>query len=355
MVALAACGPRIESTRGAGGGSGPGEATTEAASTAHGSATAGSASTTDGSMADTTAGGPTIELEGVLQYCDDCFNQHTYFHPCGSTKAWCLTGDWQGIWMCSGAYARIRGHVEGGGNTFFDSPCPDEVLHVDEVLETRLCEPTDCGGTRCEAVQCEHSCYEWCPAGHKCVTWGPAGEAYSGTRCLPVDDEPAAVGESCTIDAQTRIDTCDVDSICLGVDPGTSQGTCVQTCRPWTIGGPVCPGEEQCVSGLAVCRPPCDPFDPACGPGQQCVDRGGFVCIPEVDLPLVPRRACANGSVCGPDEYCVGSALLPGCESAGCCRTLCEPSNPTCPAGTTCTSFGWTQPAIYDDIGACLE
>jgi hypothetical protein len=35
--------------------------------------------------------------------------------------------------------------------------------------------------------------------------------------------------------------------------------------------------------------------------------------------------------------------------------TLCEPSNPACPAGTTCTSLGWSSPAIDEDIGACFE
>jgi hypothetical protein len=347
-VALAACGPRIEPTGGTGGGSGSGGVATEAGST-----TAGSVSTIDGSSMDTTTGGPTIELEGLLHFCHDCFaNQHTFFHPCGSTTSWwCLSGARPEIWLCSGAYARIRGHFEGG--TFF---CPDRAFHVDEVLETRLCEPTDCGGTQCEAVRCEYSCYNdaSCEPGDKCVSWGPAGEPYSGTRCLPVGDDPAAVGEPCTIDAQSRIDTCDADSVCLGVDPGTSQGTCVQRC-PWAPGGAMCPGDEKCMLGLAVCRPACNPFDPACGPGEQCVDRGGFMCIPDVDLPLVPRHECAAGVICAPDELCIGNGFLPTCESIGCCRTLCQPSNPVCPAGTTCTSLGWTQPAVYEDIGACLE
>jgi hypothetical protein len=139
-----------------------------------------------------------------------------------------------------------------------------------------------------------------CPPGEKCVPWAnDGGEHWNATRCSPLPEDPAGVGEPCVAEASpvSGFDDCELGALCFGVDPRTLQGTCTALCSPEQADS--C-GDDVCVAydyfQPFVCMSRCDPLDPAaCADDEACRPIGDdVVCVPRVTLP--------QGLECGVDE-----------------------------------------------------
>lgn len=202
------------------------------------------------------------------------------------------------------------------------------------------------------------TCDVWlqdCPRGEKCMPWAnDGGDAWTSTRCSPVDVRPAAPGEACTVEGSgvSGIDTCELGAMCWGVDPDTNAGTCVPQCTG-SEASPMCLGTLACFSdfegAVNTCLPPCDPLAPTCLAGQTCAhsSQGEPTDAPFVCLPLPPFQRFPYGSPCGGldvcDEglACMWSEHVPGCGDTRCCTQLGDAAAPPeCPdAMQTCIPF----------------
>jgi hypothetical protein len=308
-------------------------------------ASSGGASSESGSGGSTGMGPPMIvELEGLLE-------ASTYLHlrPCDDPDVrWVVGGNVHDLWACTGAYARIRGHVvecPGGG-------CSKQVVQVEEVLEARLCEPTDCGGTRCEPLECLDVCEGVfdCERGSKCVPWAPQGMPYVGRRCVEVDADPVGVGQACSEDAtEPWVDDCDATSVCMG-------GVCVELCDHQGN----CSGDGPCVRAndfaVQVCVPYCNPFADACAPGTTCSEINGMTgCIPDAEVPLLEEFPCEDGIQCDANSMCLDADGLPDCMHDACCTPLCNTTAPACPDALPCDPLWEPPPEGLETLGVCAS
>ena len=206
-----------------------------------------------------------------------------------------------------------------------------------------------------------------CREGEKCVAWAnDGGEIWNATRCSPVAEEPAALGEPCTAvgSPASGIDDCDADGMCWGVDPQTLQGTCVPICHPDLPS--TCAEDHVCAAyddqqdfAPYVCLPRCDPLDrAACPPDQACrAIEDETLCVPLVSLP--------QGLSCGAvDQHCDGEACvwaeaLASCDAPQCCRPWCDLSalDPDLPCaavpGEVCRPYHEEPPAGLEHVGVC--
>jgi hypothetical protein len=208
-----------------------------------------------------------------------------------------------------------------------------------------------------------------CPAGEKCVPWSNDGSGlYNATRCSPVPDDAAAVGEPCVTQGSpvSGFDDCELGALCFGADPQTLQGTCVALCDSTDPAG--CGEDEVCLDyGVYepwVCLPRCDPNDPStCARDETCRMLGNpfapaLLCVPTVSLPQ--GLACgAVGQYCAPEETCLPAADLASCGRAECCTPWCDLSaaDPDLPCGAApgevCRPFFAAPPAGYEHVGVC--
>jgi hypothetical protein len=100
-----------------------------------------------------------------------------------------------------------------------------------------------------------------CGEGERCASWDGDGEGeYDRTRCAPIDDRPAQLGEPCVSEVShlTGIDDCAEGMMCLSDDPTETAGICRAAC----LG---------------------NPFDASCeDPEMQCVQDEWFFgwCLP---------------------------------------------------------------------------
>ena len=111
------------------------------------------------------------------------------------------------------------------------------------------------------AIECDTFAQD-CPDGEKCMPWAnDGGDEWNATRCSPIENEPAQVGEPCTVEGgpTSGIDSCAISAMCWEVDPMTNMGTCIAMCTG-TADMPVCEdlGLECVVLSevLALCGPP---------------------------------------------------------------------------------------------------
>jgi hypothetical protein len=366
-VALAiACGPRV-SPSGEGAtesGSGTDGSGTTVTSSSGGSATESTSEVTtttsnlpsssgvaesESSGSSSTGGEPeVIEIEGLIEVAlGDGFLLRT----CDGSL-YTLGGDTEDLWRCSGAYAHLRGTVlecPGG--------CSKSVVSIDEVLEARLCEPTDCGGTSCAALACADECEQdgQCSEGAKCVPWAPAGMPYAGRRCVEIAGDPVGVGEACREDpTMPWVDDCEASSMCTGVDPKTSTGTCTRICQH----DDECADDERCVVSNAqdfnACLRVCNPLDETCPIGSMCVALDqGIGCVDEDELPFLAEVPCEGGLACEGASVCAEASSLPGCARDTCCAPLCDMLAPSCPPDTACVALYENPPAGLENLGVC--
>jgi hypothetical protein len=227
----------------------------------------------------------------------------------------------------------------------------------------------DGGGTN---IQCDIWGQD-CNAGEKCMPWAnDGGSFWNATKCVPIERNPAQVGDPCVVDGSgvSGLDDCDKGAMCWDVDPETNQGTCVELCTG-NEANPVCGNPiTQCVitndGVLILCLPTCDPITPdTCSEGQACypVD-DNFACIPDASGEMgAYSDACEFINVCDPGLFCADATTVPGCASAGCCSSFCDLTDPdasaNCPGaagGQECTAWyeEGSAPPNLDDLGACV-
>lgn len=233
---------------------------------------------------------------------------------------------------------------------------------------------TDPGVDTC-AFLCEEPSYgdcdlfvQDCPLGEKCVPYAnDGGSSWNAWRCVPLDPDPAGIGEPCTVDGPpaSGIDDCGVGVMCWDVDPRTEIGTCVPHCIG-SIAEPTCQDPERlCSIGgdatLTLCLPHCDPVDlQTCAEGQACygVD-GGFTCVPDAsgeDLGAF-LDPCEYANACDPGLLCRSPSDVPSCGDSSCCVPLCDLTAPDCPDSLVCAPYfapGHGAPG-YEHVGICED
>lgn len=203
-----------------------------------------------------------------------------------------------------------------------------------------------------------------CVTGEKCVPWAnDGGDVWNATRCSPIPDDPAGLGEPCVAEGSpvSGIDDCELGALCFAVDPDTLQGTCIALCD---TGDPDACGDAVCMASNDyapyVCVPRCDPLDPAtCTAEETCRPIGGdVVCVPTVTLPQGLPCGAAEQS-CATDQACMGADELASCEDVECCRPWCDLTAPdpdlpcTAVPGEVCRPFVDAPPAGFEHVGVC--
>jgi hypothetical protein len=215
-----------------------------------------------------------------------------------------------------------------------------------------------------------------CARGDKCMPWAnDGGSQWNATKCVPIDPNPAGVGDPCVVEGSpvSGIDNCDATTMCFAVHPQTQLGTCVAFCQG-TENNPICedPSTSCLITNdgvIALCLPACDPLLQDCADAQGCYpgdDKGEFVCTPDFS-----GEGGADGDVCtGPGPWfcdpglaCIATELLVDCAAgpfdAGCCSPLCDITLP--PAGQCDTMSGETcvewntrlGPPAFVPVGVC--
>jgi hypothetical protein len=200
-----------------------------------------------------------------------------------------------------------------------------------------------------------------CPEGEKCVPYSNDGGLYpNANKCVPVLGS-AEPGSPCTWSGIVEAtDDCNAASRCL-VEDGSMMGTCVAFCTG-SPASPICAPELTCVMGfegtVADCLPQCHPAFPhvSCSEGQGCYWTGSaFECV-DVAGELGPGDACEFVNVCAPGQLCAEAALVPGCESTGCCTPFCTLEFGCVVEGSECVPFfePGSAPLGLADLGLCM-
>lgn len=238
---------------------------------------------------------------------------------------------------------------ELGGDTLGDSACGF------------LCDPDVGGG----AIQCSLFNQD-CPVGEKCAPWATdGGSSWNAAKCVPVADDPDAVGESCTAEGGgvSGIDTCNAESMCFNVDSDTNIGECYAFCEG-DPSAPVCdPGHACPISGdgvLSICVPTCDPTNPAsCTESEACLPwANDFLCAPATDQDGAFLDPCEFLNACEAGLICSSAGSVDDCQpESGCCTPFCTLEKPECPGTTACEPyFGEGQaPVGLEHVGVCIN
>lgn len=228
-----------------------------------------------------------------------------------------------------------------------------------------IMEPDAGGGIECDIWAQD------CADGEKCMPWASdGGGAWDATRCSPIDPNPNAVDDPCTVQGSgvSGIDDCDLGAMCWDVDPKTNMGTCVELCS-CSPDFPVCntPNTACAISNegvLVLCLPVCNPLDDdACPDGQGCYGLNDtFQCAPDVSGAMgAVGDECNFINVCDPGTFCAGSASVPGCGggAAGCCSSYCSLGNDAvCLDGQECVPWfeqGQAPDECLGTVGACVS
>jgi hypothetical protein len=254
LVLLAACGPeRI------------------ASGTSSADSDTGASGDSDSSETSTPEDTPPDEYgtwEGLLELCEPDYYPppwlYSHFLPCGSDERWRIEGE--PIWPvngCTAVWVVVTGTLTyDPGTCLYEGPPDHErALIVDELLEVRLCEPSDCGG----APLCNPDDF-YCWQGYYCSPL--LQECAEGERCIPSRDDlpfkpplaictpiaatPLQVGDPCLVWGglpEPMVDECDRGLMCVPLEDGDTQGICRAFCDPAGVEGPVCNGN------CAPCNP----------------------------------------------------------------------------------------------------
>lgn len=203
-------------------------------------------------------------------------------------------------------------------------------------------EPNVCHtslGTTCEPWKQD------CLEGQKCNWYSvDSGGAWDDSKCFPLMDAPAAVGEPCFVidNFLSGIDNCERGAMCWNTDPETGNtGTCVALCGcPDTHD---CPTKSSCwvfSSNLSLCFESCNPLTQDClTPGDLCTLSfgygNGFQCAPDASGDQGQAHdPCEYLNECDPGSLCVSTDSAAECDpqAPGCCEPFCDTSLPnTCP------------------------
>jgi hypothetical protein len=210
-----------------------------------------------------------------------------------------------------------------------------------------------------------------CGTGEKCMPWAnDGGNAWNSSRCTPLDSAPGQPGDPCTVEGSgvTGIDSCATGSMCWNTDE-QNNGTCAPLCTG-SEGAPLCDDiTTTCIIAndgfLPLCLPACDPLSQNCLDGEACYpSENGFVCAPDASGPDLGAYgdACEFTNACDASLLCAGAGAVPGCESARCCTSYCDISEPE--PGADCEGVAGGQECVsafpegmvlpgYEDVGFC--
>lgn len=317
---------------------------TTAADSPVGPTVGGGDSSAVGDSANSSSGAPSptlVEVEGWIDYHVGTVNFTTYFVDCEGEFGGCLEGNISELWQCDGTFARLKGYPVDAPPSVGDGPC-GQVFHVTEVLESRLCETTDCGCA--EGFDCNSVCHSGigCGPGFKCAPWSGPLRNDTYWACAEVVDDAASSGMSCTTDASTPWkDDCDDVTTCV-------QGRCE----------PLCSSDDDCLGQRCfgrMCLEPCSPLADRCAPELDCRWKrgGGFACVDPAAEPFAGPDPCGE-TVCLEAEACVQVGILPNGWTELGCVAVCDIGEPDCPAGRECVEFeldeGWVE---LEGLGAC--
>ena len=215
-------------------------------------------------------------------------------------------------------------------------------------------------------------CDPWaqdCPRGEKCVPWAnDGGVAWNSTVCVPVDPNPAGLGEACTAvgSAVSGFDDCDFGSMCLVDDHDTLTGACVAQCTGSEL-SPQCQAGSTCMIGnngsVTLCLAYCDPLALDC-PAGRCLPIGPsaeLLCAPTYpEAPtLVPGDGCTYDYECIETAQCNQAGAVADCAGPDCCTSYCDLDAPdplaTCLPGQECIAWyaPGAAPAGFDHVGLC--
>lgn len=208
---------------------------------------------------------------------------------------------------------------------------------------------------------CEPSAQD-CPEEEKCLPWSADGDdEWDRTRCSPLDPEPAAIGEPCTVEdsAVSGLDNCERHAMCWGVDPDTLMGTCRSFCEGHEKG---CPGDQQCAvfNGwvLPICVVPCDPLaeSPCDDPSDICrLTPEGSYCLPAQGGIIQDSGMVCGDTSCEAGSACMGDSFVPVCEGE-CCAEFCDLADPS--ANEQCAEVDPAMQCVAatdppTDLGVC--
>lgn len=201
-----------------------------------------------------------------------------------------------------------------------------------------------------------------CADGQKCTWWAnDGGSAWNATKCVPIADDPAQVGEPCVAvgSGVSGEDDCDKGMMCWDTNPDNI-GTCVAFCMG-SPESPTCPSGFFCAGGreLVLCIKQCDPLAQDCAGDDLCVPiNGSYACIFDAsgDEGQV-NDFCEYISGCDKGLICVSPAAASECNQGanGCCQPMCDLGKPDpCPgAGQTCQPIYEPAPANLEHVGYC--
>lgn len=209
-----------------------------------------------------------------------------------------------------------------------------------------------------------------CPPCEKCMPWAnDGGGAWNADRCVPIEQEPRAPGEECTVygNGASGMDDCERGAMCWYVDPKTNLGTCVALCTG-SEANPACadPGTICIVSNdgvLPLCLAVCDPIAQDCPVGQACREvEGAWVCAFDASGDTGGYGESCYYESCAPGLVCLDAGANPNCTERGCCTEICDLADPAgdaqctgAPEGQICQPWyePGTAPRGYEDVGIC--
>ncbi len=213
-------------------------------------------------------------------------------------------------------------------------------------------------------AHCSIECTAWeqdCGDEEACRAWAnDGGDVWNGWRCVPVDPEPAGLGEQCVAEASpvSGLDTCDAGLMCWNVDAKTLAGTCAEYCGGTEL-DPTCstPG-ATCVVGndgiLPLCLPSCDPLAPVCDRGFGCYpgSNENFVCLREGERMYVGEEFQAD---CPTGTFWASAEQVDGCTpDEPCCVPYCDTGDPgVCGLDLECAPYFDVPPPQFANLGYC--
>lgn len=269
-------------------------------------------------------------------------------------------------WAIQGCVLGVEASEDGGEGNESDVERPDvggdETATEGGADEGGGCLFAQCGDVPPPIEMCD-ALRQDCPPGEKCTAAAIVHHSWDANVCVPVVDEPSAVGETCSNIGEPRDghDTCEVGAICWNVSE-EGEGVCWAFCQGDEY---ECPADSRCnLTGdgvLTLCVPSCDPVLQDCLAGESCLYVGGsFSCVLDGSEGEGGYGAdCVLAISCNPGLLCVDGMLVPECQQDGCCSPFCHLEEvDACPdqeLGVSCIPFfeeGQADPG-KEHVGIC--